>query len=114
MELGSLFSIFRGYNAQYTRFTKGPCIVFVGCTCHCDQTNAHTDIFFGTIGNLESGLLIGTNWTPACALVWPEKKDKHRCRFRVKYTVQGRTLFIFSGEREWMQNVRQMHMNGFR
>ena len=66
---------------------KGPCIVFVGCKFHCDQTKTPTDIFLVPLETMSQGQLIGTNYTSIGALVWPQESKNSMAVFRVKYTV---------------------------
>ena len=65
----------------------GPCIAFVGCTFHCDQTNEPKDIFLVPLETLSQGQLIGTNYASLGANVWPQENKNSTAVFRVKYTV---------------------------
>ena len=72
-----------------------PCIAFVGCMFHCDQTNAPTDIFLVPLETLSQGQLIGTNYASLGALVWPQESKNSTAVFRVKYTVHYLGIFGF-------------------
>ena len=60
---------------------KGPCIVFVGCMFHCDQTTAHADIFLVPLETLSQGQSIGTNFTSVGTLVWSQESKNSTAVF---------------------------------